>query len=121
MKVAEILSGPETWTQAKPGMPSFDGRFCLATAAERATGRSFVYLAAEMLDAIGLSVPVPRDKQLNAVFEWNDAPERTFAEVHAVAAEFDRRWSLRASPPERSGGRPLGPTMKPSDGTPEAR
>ena len=78
-KLAEILTGPETWCQIK----LHDGeRRCLL-------GAMFVcgdFNLDRMLDVIRRET----GRYYTAVIEWNDDPKRTWEEVAAVVAAYDR-------------------------------
>ena len=93
MKVTEILTGPETWCQ---GAWVRDERACLSMAVFRATrgGRAGNAKVAARASQMLCEIIAERADEPMLPENWNDAPERTFAEVHAVAAEFDRRWAL---------------------------
>jgi hypothetical protein len=99
MKVAELLARPEQWWRGGP--LRFTGQTCLYLAVREAlTGKPPDARGEECLP--GEDITLLRDiiglggtYGLGRIFDWNDDPARTFAEVHAVAAEFDRRRALR--------------------------
>ena len=94
MKVKELLSGPEKWTQSvyvrnKDGTPTQLGAaeafsFCLRGAIYfcycDATGRYWTEDKAHK----ALNLP-----PCESLAEWNDAPERTFEDVRKLVEELD--------------------------------
>lgn len=83
MKLAEILSGPETWCQ---GAYTIDHRRCLIGALAEISNHTDMrgwYRDTERLrTAIGGLCPI--------IAEWNDTPGRTWDEVAAVVETYDR-------------------------------
>mgnify|MGYP001610763220 CR=1 FL=1 len=94
IKVAEILDS-KTWGQGMPGLRGRSGTLCLMEATLTAETMALSgpardvgvgHLQVMMLDAIQAVTGM----RPSSATQWNDAPERTFAEVHAVACEIDR-------------------------------
>jgi hypothetical protein len=84
MKLAEILSGPETWCQ---GAVRHGDRRCLAGALFKLHGARLgqKYWIAELWRLARIA-GVERQE----VGKWNDAPGRTWDEVAAVVDAYDR-------------------------------
>jgi hypothetical protein len=82
MKLAEILSGPETWCQ---GCFRIGERQCLMTALAELVVRE---------DTSHLGIEVRRMQRLleapPPLSEWNDAPGRTWEDIAQAVDDFDR-------------------------------
>ena len=89
IKVAEILDSEQKWCQWVE-MDSA-GRLCIIGAMRRAG----LYDAPSAYQLFREAVREATGVEWNHVASWNDAPERTFEEVHAVACEIDRLRMLR--------------------------
>lgn len=81
MKVYELLARPEAWVQGTGGRSNSEGKtvaWCLLMAMYHCYGG---YICKE--------VDLVRRRVDNNVVSWNDAPERTHAEVVALCKELD--------------------------------
>jgi hypothetical protein len=89
VKVAEILDSEAKWCQLIEMDSS--GRLCIIGAMRRAG----LYDAPAAYHLFREAAREATGVEWNNICSWNDAPERTFAEVHAVACEIDRLRMLR--------------------------
>ena len=92
-KLAEILTGPDTWTQGT--LHNGHGRRCLIgalIAAVGAPGHSKFLLEEQRLRrAIAREYgPLPKTPGLSPIATWNDTAGRTWEEVARVVEAYDR-------------------------------
>ena len=99
--LGEILTGPETWGK---GHLVRDGRMCLVGALQR-------LMAAEGRAIAGEAIPAKEFDRLDRIVRavakgyppapciapWQDEPGRTWAQVQAVVAAYDRDRALNPS------------------------
>ncbi len=93
MKAHEILSSPDKWTQhtlartadGTPTWVSDPSATCFCTFGALilcyTNGKDHMEKKKKLTDKIGI--------RFETVGEWNDQPERTFEEVHALLKELD--------------------------------
>lgn len=86
MKLAEILSGPDTWCQRQfhrgANQSCLMGALMRLSLAEVAEGRPE--------DPLGLDARLTRVLGTRHIIQWNDTYGRTWDEVAAVVEAFDR-------------------------------
>lgn len=82
MKLAEILTGPETWGQ---GHRKMEDRFCLLGAlSQLLSGNAYGYIAGTLPEYKRLERIVGMD-----VMVWNDTPGRIWEEVSSAVSAYD--------------------------------
>lgn len=81
-KVRDFLT-KENWAQEN--FSSFNGRFCVVTAVE-SVYRPCPLRAKACYNLLKKELNVPT---IDGVFRWNDAPERTFEDVHNLCVKLD--------------------------------
>lgn len=108
MKLAKILSTPDKWGQGHFGVNEAGelasgpraARYCFNGALNLLLNEHYYYgtghpwSEAERRRALDIFDAVTGDGAGLGMISWNDQPERTFGEVHAVASEWDRLWAL---------------------------
>lgn len=82
MKIHELLDKPEKWYN--PNKNNEVGCECISTAATRLYGFTVGH---EIRLKILTELQLPN--QYKYVYEWNDAPERTFEEVRALCLKLN--------------------------------
>ena len=104
IKVAEILDSEKRWVRGTFSTPD-DSKRCLMGALIYVDVQERLARGLGLAAGLGLAEAhaglacdaietVTGARPLTAI-SWNDAPERTFEEVHAVACEIDRLRMLR--------------------------
>lgn len=83
MKLAEILTGPETWGK---GFRRKDGHYCLLGALSQLLhGTAYGAIAADHPEYLRLNRVIGAE-----AMPWNDDPARTWEEIQTVRDEYDR-------------------------------
>jgi hypothetical protein len=90
MKVRELLSDESKWTKGSVAR-DFEGHFLLNPLDGRACSWCLVGALCYCYSVFdnGPSIKVIDRLGVRSLSKWNDAPERTFAEVKALVEELD--------------------------------